>query len=111
MTDNAGGTASSVFTMTGTADDDKMGLWDSTNLDFQIKDPGVYLCCVSLPSSSGAVVVPKLNGVNIGNIGATANNYSMAPIPVYCNRGDKVSFVLAAGSYTRSGVVFGVSKA
>lgn len=114
VTDNAGGTQSSGG-MSGTvlsSSFDKMGLWDAANNRFNIKQPGNYLCSVTIPSGSNPVVYVQKNYNNTSQIPVTVGLYGGGgSVQLQLARGDSVEFYLASGSYTKTNVTFGVSLA
>lgn len=108
--DSVGGTASATFTLTGTALDDKMGLWNTASKIFTIKQPGLYNCAVTIPAGSAPTIQVKKNFTTAGTLVVTPGQRTEI-YQMYLSRGDTVQFVLASGSFTRSGVVISVALA
>lgn len=115
VTDNAGGTATAVFTMTGTnpngTDADPMGLWDSVNTVFVNKQTGNYLATVNIPTGVSPVVQVKVGASVIASFVLPAGGGTASATIGNVARGSNITFSLASGSYTRTGVIFGVSLA
>jgi Pectate lyase superfamily protein len=114
VTDDAGGTLSSVSSMVGTVSNyyqDPQGLWDVAGSNrFDIKVSGNYLCIVNIPTGSSPVVSIKKNfGVTpFAQFSVTPGGGSLCAL-ITCARNDNIEFVLSSGSYTRTGVTFGIA--
>jgi hypothetical protein len=115
VTDNAGGTATAVFTMTGTnsngTDQDAMGLWNAGSALFVTKQAGNYLATVNIPTGTSPVVLVEVGSMTIASMVFPAAGGVMSATLGFVGRGQNVTFVLASGSYMRTGVIFGISLA
>jgi hypothetical protein len=112
VTDDVGGTQSTNATMPGLLGNpvfDTMGMWTSASNRFYAKVQDNYLCSVNIPTGSSPAVQVKKNGTTVALLTLTAQNTSASAL-VQMNVGDYIEFYLASGSYTRTGVVFGVSR-
>lgn len=87
---------------------DMMSLWDVANNRFAPKQSGNYTCSVTIPTGSSPIVQVKKNGTTVATI--TPTNGGGGSVQLSLARGtDTVQFYLASGSYTDTGVQFGIS--
>jgi len=113
VTDNAGGTNSTVAAMPGSVvtvpSNDPMGLWDNAGVQFKVKKTRPYTVGVNIPTASSAQIQVKVNGTQVAALTPPAAG-GHDSVTVALNRNDTVKLTLASGSYTRTNVSFWITE-
>lgn len=95
--------------MSGTASTDLKAMWSPSDTRFNIKKGGNYAIAVSIPTGASPIIQVQKNYTTIATLALAAGG-GTASLILPLQENDNILFYLASGSYTRTGVNFGVGR-